>query len=302
MGCESSCTSGPREEELNPPPKAEPTGSPAAGSPAAAPGSELQTTEPPATAKPAAPWHPAGIDPATLPPLDLEITRLELGDSNLGRWTVQARPVPEGMALESFQAQVDGATLQGSGQWLQGADDSPRTAVSARLKGANAADLIAAVGGTPTLSSEQLTGEASLHWPGAPFEFSLLRARGDINARLQEGVFFNVNNNAAGKIWGALNFETLLRRLQLNFDDIRESEMVYDELASDLRLDQGVLRFSRIKLNSPALKMQGKGQVDLASERIDLQLDVALPVTRNLVLPAAVIGGVPAAAARNGRL
>ncbi|MDY6921569.1 MAG: YhdP family protein [Pseudomonadota bacterium] len=267
------------------------TGTPAAGSPAAGSGSGDRTVEPPA-----APWHPADIDPATLPPLDLEITRFELGDSNLGRWTVQARPLAEGMALESFQAQVDGATLSGSGQWLQGANDSPRTAVKANLKGDNAADLIAAVGGTPTLSSEQLTAEASLHWPGAPFEFSLLRARGDINARLQEGVFFNVNNNAAGKIWGALNFETLLRRLQLNFDDIRESEMVYDELASDLRLDQGMLRFSRIKLNSPALKMQGKGQVNLASERIDMQLDVALPVTRNLVLPAAVIGGVPAAA------
>lgn len=243
-----------------------------------------------------APWQPADISPKVFPPVDVTLGQFTVGDANFGQWSIKARPASDGLDIPDFNALVNGVTLSGNARWTEAEDGARSTRVRAELKANNAADVIKAMGGAPSLSSKHAEAGGQLVWPGAPFEFALVRAQGDVTVNLQSGVFYNVNSNAAGKLWGALNFETLMRRLQLDFDDIRESEMVYDELSGNINLDLGVLNLSQVKLNSPAIKMQAAGKVDVEHSALDLGLDVALPVTRNLVLPAAVIGGVPAAA------
>src|SRR5690606_30577226 len=46
----------------------------------------------------------------------------------------------------------------------------------------------------------------------------------------------------------------------------------------------------------PSIKLQTAGDINLHASELDLVMRVTVPVTRNLVLPAAAIGGVPAAA------
>lgn len=241
-------------------------------------------------------WQPVELSPLNFPPMDITLDQFSIADSNLGKWQIQMKPEPRGMELSRLQAEVSGVTLSGSGHWREQSNQQRSTQINASLKARDAADVIRAWGGTPTLSSKSAKAKAALQWPGAPFEFSLGRLQGRATAELGNGVFYNVSSNAAGKLWGALNFETLLRRLQLDFDDIRESEMVYDEIKGKFTLDRGKLALEEVRLNSPAIKMNARGNIDLSSDTLDVGLDVALPVTRNLVLPAAVIGGVPAAA------
>lgn len=241
-------------------------------------------------------WQPADVSPKLFPPVEINLAQFTVGESNFGQWAIKAKPSPSGVDIPDFNAWVDGVTLTGHANWIETESGVRATNVEASLKAKNAAEAIKAMGGTPTLSSKNAEAAGKLKWPGAPFEFALVRSQGDVSVSLKSGVFYNVNANAAGKLWGALNFETLMRRLQLDFDDIRENEMVYDELSGDINLDRGILSLSHVKLNSPAIKMHASGKVDLEHDVLDLGLDVALPVTRNLVLPAAVIGGVPAAA------
>ncbi|RLT94161.1 YhdP family protein [Ketobacter sp.] len=240
-------------------------------------------------------WQPADVSPLLMPPLDVTVAAFSVGDAQFGRWVFQARPVADGLQVKSLSAQVDGVSLVGSGRWSE-TEGVRSTSFKGKANAANAADAIKAMGGTPTLSSKTAEAKGSLTWPGAPFEFALPRLAGNVSVKLKSGVFYNVSSNAAGKLWGLLNFETLMRRLQLDFDDLSESDMVYDEFSGSIRLDNGVLDLSQVKLNSPAIKMNAEGKVDLQQDRLALGLDVTLPVTRNLVLPAAVIGGVPAAA------
>ena len=241
-------------------------------------------------------WQPVNLSPTLLPPLDITIDQFIVGQAQFGRWIMQARPVDNGMQANKLDAQVDGVSLTGSAKWIEAADGQRTTTFQGVVSAANAADAIKAMGGTPTLSSKSAEAKGRVSWPGAPFEFALTRLVGEISVKLKNGVFYNVSSNAAGKLWGLLNFETLMRRLQLDFDDLSESEMVYDEFGGNIKLDRGVLNLSHVKLNSPAIKMNAQGKVDIEHDALALGLDVTLPVTRNLVLPAAVIGGVPAAA------
>src|SRR5690606_7893736 len=121
--------------------------------------------------------------------------------------------------------------------------------------------------------------------------------RGGLDLKMADGTFYNVKSGVVGKFWGALNFETLLRRLQLNFKDLQEKDMVYDEIKANARIHDGVLAVQDLQLESPAIKLQTNGNVDLNNSQLDMVMKVTVPVTRNLVLPAAAIGGVPAAAA-----
>ncbi len=241
-------------------------------------------------------WQPADVSPTLFPPLQVAIDQFTVGEAQFGRWTFLAQPVTDGMLVENLSAAVDGVTLIGTARWSESEDGNRTTRFQGVASADNAADAIKAMGGTPTLSSKSADIKGNLSWPGAPFEFALPRLVGDVSVKLKDGVFYNVSSNAAGKLWGALNFETLMRRLQLNFEDLSESEMVYDEISGKIKLDRGILNLSKMKLNSPAIKMTADGKVDIEHDALDMDLDVTLPVTRNLVLPAAVIGGVPAAA------
>jgi len=241
-------------------------------------------------------WTPMDLSPRLFPPVNININELKVGDADFGRWDLKLIPSEQGMDITQLNCTTQSLSLTGTGQWHESAKGNRFTRVSAQVKGENAADIMRIWGATPTLSSKSATADLQLGWPGAPIEMAVSRLRGDIKAELEDGIFFNVSSNAAGKLWGALNFETLMRRLQLNFDDLRESDMVYDEITGDFNLNQGLLEIKSMHIDSPSIKMSVSGKLDMEPGVLDMGLDVTLPVTRNLILPAAVIGGVPAAA------
>ncbi len=237
------------------------------------------------------------LSPRDLPPVDVRIENLINGDTVLGSWLVKLSPLPTGMRIESINGNIGENWLTGEGVWLQPEPSaSSSTQVDLAISGSDIGKAMQALMGTPLLSSEKTTGFAKLSWPGAPYDFSLDKINGSMNIDLTNGKLYEVNANAAGKVWGALNFETLLRRLQLNFDDLSESEMVYDSIESVLRLQENQLLVDSMRIEMPSINMNIDGLMDLTSSTLNMDLDVTIPITRNLVLPAAVIGGLPAAA------
>ena len=241
-------------------------------------------------------WQPVDISPRVLPPLDVTIRRLQWGDGDFGDWALKLRPVSDGMRLRDVRFQMRGVEFSGEGSWREQGGNR-----SSQLKGQYSSNSIANVmrawGSEPTMDSKTLNGKLDIQWPGAPFEFAVSRSRGSLDLKMTDGTFYNVKSGVVGKFWGALNFETLLRRLQLNFKDLQEKDMVYDEIKANARIHDGVLAVQDLQLESPAIKLQTNGNVDLNNSQLDMVMKVTVPVTRNLVLPAAAIGGVPAAAA-----
>lgn len=240
-------------------------------------------------------WVPSDLSPFSLPNTRLVISDLQLGDGSFGRWALAMQRSPQGMLLNDVNVQMRSVELKAKGSWTD-ISDVRSVQLQGEFASSNIADVMRAWGSEPTLGSKQMRGNLNLGWPGAPFEFSLKRAQGDINVSVEDGEFYNVKSGVVGKFWGALNFETLMRRLRLNFKDLSEGEMVYDRIDAQARLDNGVLHVKEVDLDSPAIKLQTSGDINLHSSELDMVMSVTVPVTRNLVLPAAAIGGVPAAA------
>lgn len=240
-------------------------------------------------------WEPLDFSPLQLPPANIAIERLMLGDGDFGRWIMKVRPQENGVELRDVTVQMRAMDFFGRGEWKD--DNGVRSsALWGDVRSDDIANVMRAWGSEPTMGSKVMNGSLNLQWPGAPFEFSLARSVGNLNMKLEDGSFYNVKSGVVGKFWGALNFETLLRRLQLNFKDLQDKDMVYDEITADAKLNRGILAVRDLQLESPALKLQTEGNINLPASELDMVMKVTVPVTRNLVLPAAAIGGVPAAA------
>ena len=237
-----------------------------------------------------------GVDPATLPPLVLKIDNLLLDNKPFGRWDMQLNPVPGGVLIEPLIVRLKATDFSGKGKWLNDKNGSGGTSVQGEVKAEDVADVLRGWGKQPSLDSK--SARASLHasWPGAPYEFDVLKADATISMKINDGHFLNVNSGAVDKVWGALNFQTMLKRLQLNFSDLSSDDLTFEEIKGSLRLQNKVLTVKKVTVDSPAVGISLKGDVLLEDERLALRLDVAIPVTRNLVLPAAAVGGLPAAA------
>ncbi|MEZ5506515.1 MAG: AsmA-like C-terminal region-containing protein [Gammaproteobacteria bacterium] len=224
-------------------------------------------------------WQPVDISPRVLPPLDVTIRRLQWGDGDFGDWALKLRPVSDGMRLRDVRFQMRGVEFSGEGSWREQGGNR-----SSQLKGQYSSNSIANVmrawGSEPTMDSKTLNGKLDIQWPGAPFEFAVSRSRGSLDLKMTDGTFYNVKSGVVGKFWGALNFETLLRRLQLNFKDLQEKDMVYDEIKANARIHDGVLAVQDLQLESPAIKLQTNGNVDLNNSQLDMVMKVTVPGSR----------------------
>ena len=156
--------------------------------------------------------------------------------------------------------------------------------------------MLAAWGYAKSLTSKSANAKVKGSWPGAPYEFSLFTAEAKSNVTIKDGRFRDVSSGAADKVLGFLNFDDWMSRMQLKIKDLDSNEMPFSSIRGNFDLKDEHLKPPDLTINSAAIKMAMKGDLNLRNQMIDANLDVTIPVTRNLVLPAAAVGGLPAAA------
>ncbi|MDX1692133.1 MAG: YhdP family protein [Ketobacteraceae bacterium] len=237
----------------------------------------------------------SSVDPRVLPALDLEIASLQFGDDDFGRWRLNWSPVSDGVHFDSLAFELKALTFAGTGDWLW-KNERPETRIAGEASASNVADILTAWGYAPSLTSETARMKLSAQWRNAPYDFDLLTAEARLDLIIKEGRFLNVSSGAADKVLGVLNFDDWLSRLRLKIKDLESNEMPYSEIRGDFLLKEEILNTKQLKLDGAAMKMTMDGDLNLESKTIDANLSVVIPVTRNLVIPAAAMGGLPAAA------
>lgn len=235
------------------------------------------------------------LDPRLLPAAHLRIDQLLAGDDDRGRYSMTLTPLPEGVVAENLRFTLKYVDFTGTARWEQRGTEAFTTFKGKGVAG-NVADVLTAWGYTPSLDSESAAMDMDVRWQGAPYQFKLARTEGNLQAQLKNGHFLKVGNNAAGRVWGLLNFETWMSRLQLRFNDLSDNEMTFSDIHGRFALHNNQVQVRRLKINSASLKMKMDGLLDMSERQLNMQWYVTVPVTRNLLLPAAVVGGIPGAA------
>lgn len=111
---------------------------------------------------------------------------------------------------------------------------------------------------------------------------------------IKNGRFLDVGAASALRVLGILNFSELGRRLRLDFGDLLKTGHSFDRISGPMYVDKGVLELQRLEVKSPSANMILMGEMDFIQDKLDLDLNLEMQLTKNLVSIAAIMGG-PAA-------
>ncbi|WP_407292206.1 YhdP family protein [Stutzerimonas zhaodongensis] len=229
----------------------------------------------------------ADVDPHGLPAVDVSVAQLLRGEELLGAGTLKIRPADYGVAFLDLDLNLKGLKFGGAGGW-----DGVRTWYKGRLQGDNLADVLQAWGYAPSTTSESFRLDVDGDWPGSPAFFALNRFSGGLDARLRKGQLREVDGGAqALRVFGLLNFDSIGRRLRLDFSDLFSKGLSYDRIKAKLQATNGVyVTTEPLTVAGPSSNLELDGQLDLVDDRIDAKLLVTLPLSNNLPLAALIVG------------
>lgn len=252
--------------------------------------------EPPQPASPTAPEveEPdslAAVDPRQIPALNLNIARVYQGDALLGAWSLKARPTANGALFSDMNMGLKGLQVEGDLTW-EGAPGATSSSFKGRIGGGNLSDVLLAWNFAPTATSQDFHMDIDGRWPGSPAWISLKRFSGTLDPTLRKGQFVEAQGSTAAlRVFGLLNFNSIGRRLRLDFSDLLDKGLSYDRVKGLLVATNGVyVTKEPITLTGPSSNLEMNGTLDMASNQVDAKLLVTLPLTNNLPLAALIVG------------
>ncbi|WP_373190572.1 YhdP family protein [Halomonas sp.] len=229
---------------------------------------------------------------AAVPNGRLRIAELAWQGQRLGPFNGHWRSSADRLSVEPLGLTLGQISAHGNLTWeATGAGDS-LTRARLDLDGGDLGTALAALGQQVAVRSVETRVKSQLAWPGAPWQFALVRSRGSLEMTLRDGRFVNIDSPSA-RVVGLLNVDNLLRRLRLDFSDVTGQGTAFDRVSGAATLYGGVLETrGPVEIEGPASRFTLDGSVDLARRELDQRLTVTVPVSNNLPL-AAVLAGAP---------
>jgi uncharacterized protein YhdP len=236
------------------------------------------------------------LDPRELPGVQLHADEFGVGQRQLGRLDAEILSDPLGLRLVSFESATDSFSAQGSGGWFVGSEgDTSRFAVS--VASTNVAKMLEQLGFGPFVEAESAEVTASVYWPGPPSGAWLDHLSGDVALRVQKGSIIDVEPGGAGRAMGLLSITALPRRLALDFRDVFNRGLVFDEITADFVVVDGNAYTDNLKLTGPVAEVGIIGRTGLRDRDYRQQAVITAEPGNMLPTVGALIGGPTVAAA-----
>lgn len=244
------------------------------------------------------------INFASVPALNIRIQHLLVDDMDIGNFSTALRSTPSTLRFEKLMATGtgyllrDGSGLSGSTLlWHQRPNGSSSSEFHGLLQMSGEQPVLKHLGIDPFIIGKRVSLFADLTWPNTPQDINLRNISGSIYTEGKDGKYLETQPNIAMHALSIINITTWLRRLQLNFSDLSNDGISFDEYKGKLLFGKGRMQFVEpLKIDSPSSAFTLSGKVLLDSDTLDLRLIATLPVGNNATWVAAIAGGLPAAA------
>lgn len=235
----------------------------------------------------------AEFDPKWIPNTDMKVEEVFLGTSNYGRWDMTMRQQEDFTQIHIKDSYSKFMTMKGDINWSKD-EQGHKTHLSLfRLSSKKLGDSQRAFRKAASIEAEKSKFDVDLTWRGSPAGFNYASLNGLAKINIKDGVLVS-DNAGALKAFGVLNFNSISRRLQLDFSDLYEKGVVFDVLKTRLSFADGVATFADpLWIDGPSAKFQSSGLVNFNTEEIDQKLVVTFPITSSLPLVAVLAGLAP---------
>jgi uncharacterized protein YhdP len=238
----------------------------------------------------------SGVDPRELPGLQLHADEFGIGQRQIGRLDAEILADPLGLRLVSFESATDSFTAQGSGGWFVG-DEGATTRFAVGINSTNVGQMLAQLGVARFVEAETAEVTASVYWPGPPSGAWLDHIAGDMALRAEKGSLVDVEPGGAGRAAGLLSISALPRRLALDFRDVFNRGLVFDDITADFVIVDGNAYTENLKLAGPVAEVGLIGRTGLRDRDYHQQAVVTAEPGKVLPTVGALLAGPQVAAA-----
>jgi uncharacterized protein (TIGR02099 family) len=238
----------------------------------------------------------ADIDPREFPGLQLHADEFGIGQRQVGRLDAEILADPLGLRLVSFESATNSFTAQGSGGWFVG-DEGDTTRFAVSINSTDVGQMLTQLGIAPFVDAETAEVTASVFWPGPPSGAWLDHIAGDLALRAQKGSLVDVEPGGAGRAAGLLSISALPRRLALDFRDVFNRGLVFDDITADFVIVDGNAYTDNLKLTGPVAEVGLIGRTGLRDRDYHQQAVVTAEPGKVLPTVGALLAGPQVAAA-----
>lgn len=243
----------------------------------------------------------ADIIPGDLPDMDFRTDEFDIGSKELGAWEFQLRASGDTATISNLVMTTPDARIRDfadeSGANLDwrfenGVHTSSFTGL---FHAGDLAKVLPGWGYDANVESKEASFISNLQWNGSPAAFGLEKAVGNVVMNIRDGRFVDVDSGGS-RLFGALNFDSLVRRLQLDFSDLYEKGLAYDDINGRLEFDKGIVTTDGpFVIAGPSSRISINGEINLLNETIDADMQVNVPISQNLSVLAGLLGAWPIA-------
>ncbi|MBK8970267.1 MAG: TIGR02099 family protein [Hahellaceae bacterium] len=235
-----------------------------------------------------------GMSPADVPRARVDIKDLRLGKKTLGHWSWTAESRSNGVIFNNLDGRVKGGRIKGRISWLEDPDSGQQTTIlTGGINGKAFHTFYEQWNeGKAPLTSKAFNVDVGVVWSGGPADFAWENLNGHLGFSMSEGTFRETSRSADFfRIFGILNTDAIVRRLKLDFTDLYEQGLAYDQLEGRARIQEGTVSFdSPLAIQAPSSGFKLTGKTSLVDDSLDMKLVVVLPLTQNLPLAALLVG------------
>jgi len=208
--------------------------------------------------------------------IDLKIKKMYLNDKLIGS-------VDSKIITENEKAEING-------------QKDAKTNFILHVQSNTFGNLLNIVGVDKKMNAKKATINMNLSWNSLIKKLHLEDLMGDVNLTIRDGQIYmkkNItqNNMFISKVLSLLNFNTIVRRLSLDFRDIFTNNVVFDKIESSFILDSGKCKSNDIQIHATNAKIQLNGEMDLSDSKFDFIATIMPSISSGLPIVATVAGG-----------
>ena len=230
--------------------------------------------------------------PADFPTIRLTSRKLRLNKANLGKLEFITRKDGANQVIEKLDAHGKLADISIHGSW-EYSGGSGTTWMKGIITTDNMGKLLRKALNMDFLSGSKTYLSFDLNWPGAPFQPNIPQMQGEAQLDMAAGRFLNFKPGLA-RVLGLVNFDSLYRRLKLDFKDVYQKGMAFDTIMGNFQFDAGQMYTNNLEILGPSATILIAGSIDLVNETYDQILSVSPRLDATLPVASAIAGG-PAA-------
>ncbi|MEM9385130.1 MAG: YhdP family protein [Pseudomonadota bacterium] len=259
--------------------------------PVQAPSSITETTPEAPEQRVAAPTSASPtLDPRRLPALVLEIDDFAWRQLALGRVALELQAVESGVRLPHLTVEAESYRLEGEGEWLARESSKQASSLTLAIGSTDLLSTLERLGFAGSMSASAASLDANFRWTGPPRLALDDGLAGEIAVKIESGQLMNVRPGA-GKVFGLMSVAALPRRLELDFRDVFDKGLGFDEISGTFTIADGDAYTDDLQLLGQTADVRISGRTGLVSRDYDQTAVVVANVGSPLPVAGALAGG-----------